>query len=50
MTLRPFLTALALAATLAGAALAQSTPDDACTPNADGTLPPGCTAGVNLDP
>ncbi len=48
MTLRPIIIALFIALS-AVPATAQSD-GDACTPNADGTLPTGCPDGVALDP
>ena len=48
MTLRPFLIALFIALTALPAAA--QTDADACTPNADGTVPAGCPDGVALDP
>ncbi|MEJ6390281.1 hypothetical protein [Gymnodinialimonas ulvae] len=50
MPLRPVLTALFIALTALPAASQSDGDAQACTPNADGTVPAGCPAGVALDP
>ena len=48
MTLRPIFIALFIA--LSALSATAQTDGDACTPNADGTVPADCPDGVALDP